>query len=107
VQATQREERLDAVSRLHKAEAESFSEGGIDPLLKKMSSLFDTSTQLRLGIARLFFCLDDDETGYLNFNELKNGLRKLNIEPTINLQVLYRLSLARIHTHALQAGPKP
>ena len=107
MQATQREERLDAVSRLHTAEAESFSKGGIDPFLKKMSSLFDTSTQLRLGIARLFFCLDDDETGYLNFNELKNGLRKLNIEPTINLQVLYRLSLARIHTHALQAGPKP
>ena len=56
----------------------------IDPLLAALAH-FDTSADLSARIRLLFSVLDIDDSQTLSFRELQAGLRKLRVNPTINI----------------------
>mmetsp|Transcript_2326 Transcript_2326/g.3731 ORF Transcript_2326/g.3731 Transcript_2326/m.3731 type:complete len:904 (+) Transcript_2326:305-3016(+) len=59
--------------------------GPLDPLLEELGKQFNTNRELTSKINRLFEVLDTDMTGSLSFDELNEGLRKLNLKENIML----------------------
>mmetsp|Transcript_8714 Transcript_8714/g.21519 ORF Transcript_8714/g.21519 Transcript_8714/m.21519 type:complete len:800 (-) Transcript_8714:221-2620(-) len=63
--------------------------GGLDALMQSFLDHYDTSRELSKGITRIFLWLDVDESGAVSYTEFYMGMKKLNVEPTIEISSLH------------------
>ena len=75
----------------------------LDPLLATFAR-FHSEEHLGHMIGRFFQYLDVDGNGFLNFQELKTGLEKLDIEPRVQLSYDDYMSFTQDLTYATEDG---
>ena len=75
----------------------------LDPLLATFAR-FHSEEHLGHMIGRFFQYLDVDGNGFLDFQELKTGLEKLDIEPRVQLSYDDYMSFTQDFTYATEDG---
>jgi Ca2+-binding EF-hand superfamily protein len=58
----------------------------VDPLLEQLCQA-ETEGDLQKQIQEIFRFIDEDSEGYVDFIELRNGLKRLDTDPPIDFKV--------------------
>jgi len=85
VAATTRAFQTESIERLDAAESMNIDTGGLEPLFGEIIKLFDTSDQLSRGFKKIFHKLDFDRTGRIDYNKMREGMKKIHTKRQINL----------------------
>jgi len=82
IAATLAEKQTKALERQKKNRAVTHA---LDPLLESLCGTYDCTTDLSKRIFQVFLICDSEDQGYLTFDLMREGFRKLDLKPQVHL----------------------